>query len=119
MKKVLFVLSLILICLSSCKKDEVALKYTQEKLNGTWVNLVVTDGITQQLVITSTSLSEVSVTAAGSISLDYDTYSFDGAKITCSVSGFADVLTINELTNAKLVLTRKLSGEKLEYKKVK
>jgi len=119
MKKVLFVLSLILISFSSCKKDEVVLTYTQDKLNGTWENIVKTDGVTDQMIITSNSISEKSISANGTSTIDYTNYSFDGTKITYTFLFVIDELTINELTDTKLVVTSKLAEEKIEYKKVK
>jgi hypothetical protein len=118
MKKVLFVLSLILISFSSCKKDEVT-GYTQANLNGTWENVVVTDGVAERLVITSTSLTFVAVIQGIEVPIVVASkYSFDGTKISYTILTETDELTINELTSTKLVVTTKSDGSKAEYKKI-
>lgn len=121
MKKVFFTLSLILISLSSCKKDDaVSTVYTQSMLNGTWENTVKTNGVADQINITSNGMS---IGVSGAM-INCSKYSFDGKKITyCPIAGMealaTDELTINELTSTKLVVTSKLAEEKTEYKKIK
>lgn len=121
MKKVFFALSLILISLSSCKKDDAdSTVYTQSMLNGTWENVVKTNGVADQIAFTSTGMS----IGANGLMVNCSKYSFDGKKITyCPIAGMealaTDELTINELTSTKLVVTSKLAEEKNEYKKIK
>ncbi len=53
----------------------------REKLNGTWENVVITDGETQQLIITANGLSKKTINGSSSATANYTAYSFDGIKI--------------------------------------
>ena len=112
---------LITVLSGSCNKEETLPVYTQEQLNGTWENIETDENdCNNQLIITASSMSEKNICDNSSATIEYDTYSFDGKKITASAWGISFIFTINELSSTKLVLTISSLGssERSEYKKI-
>lgn len=121
MKKALIVFAVLLVSITACNKEDEGPSYTQEELNGTWESLEADeDGCLNQLIITDNSISEATVCDGSKVTMHYETYSFDGRKITAKLMGFDAVFEINELTDSKLVATLKVAGSstKTEYKKI-
>ncbi len=123
MKNLLFSLLVASFFVVSCKKkseDTPSPTYTQDKLNGTWENSVKDkNGCTNQLLITASSMSEKSICTGSTATVPYQSYAFDGRKITAVAMGMNVEYVIEELSDVKLVVTMNALGtsEKLEYKK--
>ena len=123
MKKLLILTFVIFASFSACKKSDQGPTtiYTQDQLNGTWENIVKDkDGCANQLVIKANSLSEKTVCTGSTFTANYDSYNFNGSKITVEFAGFNSTYTINQLTDTKLVVTLKVlnTSEKAEYKRL-
>lgn len=121
MKKILFLFGILLVFTNSCKKSDDSPVYTQDKLNGTWENIVKnSNGCLNQLVIEASSMKEKTVCSNSNGSVSYESYSFDGKVIKVKTMGIDAVYTINELTDTKLVMTLSALGsnKKSEYKKI-
>lgn len=122
MKNILLTFVLIAVLSGSCKEEEnISPVYTQEQLNGTWENIKTDEnGCNNQLIIASSSLSEKNICENSSSTINYDSYSFDGKKITASAWGISVIFTIDELTDTKLVVTMSSLGssERSEYTKI-
>lgn len=121
MKKILIILGLFLAIAFSCSKSDDSPTYSQDKLNGTWENIVADDeGCVNQLIITASSMKEKTICEGSEVTISYQSYSFDGKKMSVSVLGMKADYVINELTDTKLVatITALGSSEKVEYKKV-
>lgn len=122
MKKLLFLVGIMLVVAISCKKSDDAPVFKQEQLNGTWENIEKDDdGCLNQLVIAANSMAENTICTGSSVSVPYQTYSFDGKVIKVQLLGLDAIYTINELTSTKLVMTLTVLGmdSKAEYKKIK
>lgn len=114
MKKVLVFVALVAIvaaAFTGCKKDSNDPTYTKSQLIGKWKQTSPASdaGITEYIGFTETKLSNITVPTGGSErSLSYD-YTFDGKAIKYNF--IVDVvLTINELSSTKLVLTVTYTG---------
>jgi hypothetical protein len=120
MKNLLLIVGLFLVVSLSCKKSDDSPTYTQSMLNGTWEDILKDDkGCTDQLIISASGMSEKTICTSSTVTVDYQTYSFDGKKIKVSVLGINAEYVINELTDTKLVMTLNAAGSSLksEYKK--
>jgi len=119
MKNAFFILGFVLVLMFSCKKSEDSSpSYSQDKLSGTWENIEKDDnGCTNQLIITSSSMSEKTICTGSNITANYQSYSFDGKVIKVKLMGLDAQYAVNELTDTKLVLTFSVLGssEKIEY----
>ncbi len=115
MKQLFVILGILALVTASCKKDNTAV-YTQEQLNGTWEALALnSNGCTEQLLITSTGLSEIKICAGIRVKFDAENYSFDGRIIKYKLYGINMEFQISELTDQKLMLGY---NDPVEYKRV-
>jgi hypothetical protein len=121
MKKAVLLLGLIAVIAFACKKSDDSPVYKQEQLYGTWETIETDEyGCVVQLIITEEEMDEKTICPESSISIPYESYSFDGRKISVTAMGMNAEYVINELTETKLVVTIKAFGmsNKKEYKKV-
>jgi hypothetical protein len=121
MKKTFIILGLFLAIAISCSKSSDEPTYSQDKLNGTWENIVKDeDGCADRLLITASSMKEETICESSDVTVSYDAYSFDGKKMSVTVWGIKAEYVITELTDTKLVVTLNVMGtsEKVEYKKI-
>jgi hypothetical protein len=117
MKRIFICLAIIATVLIACSKDEDSPSYSQDKLNGTWENVVKNDnGCANQLIISASSMKESTICGFSRVTVTYESYAFDGKTITAKVMGMTGTYSINELTDTKLVLT--INDEKKEYKRI-
>lgn len=123
MKNLLFSLLLVSFFVISCKKkseDTPSPTYTQDKLNGTWESTVKdNNGCVNQLIIIASGMSEKSICTGSTATVSYQSYAFDGKKITAVAAGISVEYVIEELSDTKLVVTVNALGtsEKSEYKR--
>ena len=114
MKKVLVFVALVAIVAVSftgCKKSTDEPTYTKSQLIGKWKQTSPASdaGKTDYISFTETKMSNITVPTGGSeSSFSYD-YTFDGKAIKYNMI-FDIVLTINEVTSTKLVVTQTATG---------
>ncbi len=77
------------------------------------------NGCTNQLLIAASSMSEKSICTGSTATVPYQSYAFDGRKITAVAMGINIEYVIEELSDTKLVVTVNALGtsEKSEYKR--